>query len=120
MQTPPATKPSSGIPRWLLSGISKGIKLIRNICFISFPHYTFNIPSPEIYIPSPEIYIPSLGILFSALHKNFFLSIPDVYLILLYKVAYQIEDWFVAIETDGLVGVENGVVVLEGVSLFVL
>lgn len=41
-------------------------------------------------------------------------------LILLYKIVHQTEYRLVTIEADCLVGVEDGVVILEGIALLVL
>ena len=40
--------------------------------------------------------------------------------IFLNKICHQTENWFVAVELDGLVRIIDGMVVLEGIALLVL
>ena len=47
-------------------------------------------------------------------------NVTDGILIMLNEVAYQTEDGLVAVEADGAVGIENSMVVLEGVAFLVL
>ena len=46
--------------------------------------------------------------------------IHKIILILFDKFAHQTEDGLVTVEAHGLIGVEDGVVILEGVALLVL
>ena len=64
--------------------------------------------------------VPLRGTFDECLHQQIRIAALPRALILFYKVAHQTEDGFVAVETDRLVGIEDGVIVLEGITLFVL
>ena len=75
---------------------------------ISFKNFRFCLQKYSVLLIPPNFWDKQ--------HRN----VTDGVLIMFYEIAHQTENWLVAVEADGAVGIENSVVVLEGVAFLVL